>query len=279
MARYPVAASGTLDLTFKDVGDLIRARKELQDAETKFYEDRRDLVNTYPGKKKDITASEIEQAYDTLVGKEPWNYLAKFTASGSSLKTGSYVPGSASTYWVANYPGTADNSVEGQYPEIFEGNYFEVDVNGPWRYDRNLGAEWIDLIVSQGGYNTGFMDRGGINTWTRTYLYGGEIQYSEAIGEIPYAYNANGGITSFEAHMLKLVGEAWNAACNTQLQAYKSGVLAYQAAYGAGSAFEYASSAVAGIWNGYTQTGGAAKFNRPGTLSSKLVNMARGLER
>lgn len=313
MARYPVVATGTLDLTYKEVTDLLKAREALKEAEAQFYKDRADLVNNYPMKRKDITPAEIEALYDSQLGTEPWKYLARFNTSGSALKTGAYPPftptftwgyttkenrpNTADVYWVGNYPGTPDSTPTGGYPEIFEANYTHIieymgtkgimrypgdieDVDGPWLYNKARGASWVDLIVAQGGYNNGFTNKGSLQNWEHHISTEGEVEYYAAIGEVPYAYNPAGGLTAFEAHMLKLVGDAWNNACKDELDTYKTAYDKYNTEYGSKAAdFAFTSSSLSGVWNGYKQDGGDLLFNRPGALNAKLVNEARGLSR
>jgi len=310
MARYPIAATGTLDLTYIGISDLLKAKKELQEVEEAFYKERAELVNNYPMKKKDITATQIEAIYDSKLGTEPWKYDSRFTASGSTLKNVPYPPGppgappgmpavrrgnTPDVYWVANYPNTPGTTPSSGYPAISEPDYMTYtyssgrggttateagirDVNGPWLFNKARGASWIDLSVSEGGYNAGFSAKGSENTHTNHDPSAVQAhQFFAAVGVVPFAYTAAGGLTEYEAHMLKLVGDAWNAACKVKFEAYKTAYDAYMTAYGSKAAdFTFVSSSLSGVWAGYKQDSGALLFNRPGTLNKKLVQELRG---
>lgn len=299
MARYPVVATGTLDLTYKEVTDLLKAREALQEAEKQFYKDRADLVNTYPMKKKDITAAEIEALYDTHVGSEPWKYLETYTLSGSTAKTGSYPTGAtnitwtntSSVFWIQNYPGVPAETPSSGYPYIFDPPYPQydsefgtttlVDPKGPWLYNSARGASSLDIILSKAdNYTEAYTSKGTLQNYIHHEYSEGDINYFEGFGEVPEAYNGAGGLTNFQAHMRKILGEAWNETCKEKFDAYKTAYDTYNVEYGSKAAdFEFIASSLSGAWSGYKQDGGVLLFNRPGTLNSKLVKEARGLSR
>lgn len=203
----------------------------------------------------------------------------------------------ATIYWVADYksPGTTPTA---GYPEIYDqdynsytasnvctadldsdGNQVIVDVNGPWSFNTARGAAFIDLITTTGGYNNGFTSKGTESVWTNSSSYKGTQNYFPTIGVIPYAYNQGGNLTAFEAHMLKLIGDEWESKLRPLVTAYTTEYTAYTTYYAQRGISTFTSNSATGVWNNYEQISGAAKYNRPGTLNSKLINEARGINR
>ena len=275
MARYPVVNTATIVLTNPSAGPLLRAVETLQSAEDGFYRDRRNLVNSYPMKKKDITTSEIEELYDTHLGNEPWRYKDRFDASGSTLRTGSY--GNTATgfysgashveHWMGAWGETPASAT---YPETR---------NDTFLFDEERGAAWVDLIVKH-GYNNGFSKKGGTTTGSVTTGAGDGENTSfytvyEGFGVEPVAYNGRGGLSGFEAHMLKLVGDAYEATVRPSIRSYRDSLDSYQGSNGSPVGETFVPNNPSNPLEGFTGTAGG--YNRPGELNAALVRETRGV--
>lgn len=282
MARYPVVNTATLVLTSPSAGPLLRAIETLQGAEDEFYRERRNLVNSYPMKTRDITASEIEALYDQHLGNEPWRYRSRFDASGSTLKTGSYgntgggffSQESHTELWITAW---GDTPTSATYPTTRGAGIF--DGGGEhFLFDEERGAAWVDLIVKH-GYNDGFTRRGsstsrsitsGAGDGASTTVY----QVYEGFGVEPVAYNGRGGLSGFEAHMLKLVGDAYEDTVRGAINSYNGNLNSYQGANGTPTQAAFSGNSVAQPWSGFTGTAGG--YNRPNELVADLVRETRG---
>lgn len=262
MARYPVVSTATIVLTNPNAGGLLAAITTLQAAENQFYRERRNLVNSYPMKTQDISTSDIEALYDQHLGSEPWHYKDRFDASGSTLKSGAY---EASSFWVDDWGTTP---VSSSYPETR---------NNEFLFDPQRGAAWVDLI-GRYGYTNGFTRTGGSRTASVTSGAGDGASTTyypvyAGFGVIPIAYNGRNGLSGFEAHMLKLVGDAYEDTVRTALRDYRGRLNDYQNSNGSTTATFTPTSAVQ-PWSGFTGTTGG--YNRPDELVAELVRETRG---
>lgn len=283
MARYPVVNTATIVLTNPSAGPLLRAIENLSAAEDEFYGDRRDLVNSYPMKTRDITRTQIETLYDTHLGNEPWRYSSRFEASGSTLKTGSYgntgggfiSQESHTELWVTAW---GDTPTSATYPTT-RGAGISDGAGEHFLFDEERGAAWVDLIVKH-GYNNGFTGRGsstsrsitsGAGDGASTTFY----QVYEGFGVEPVAYNGRGGLSDFEAHMLKLVGDAYEDTVRGAINSYNGSLNSYRGANGSATEAEFSSNSATQPWEGYTGT--SRGYNRPEELNIDLVRQTRGV--
>lgn len=279
MARYPIVSASTIIVTNPSAGPLLAALEALGRAETSFYEARRDLINSYPMKTRDITTSEIEALYDTYLGNEPWNYSSRFTNSNSELKTGAYgnaedglfTSATHSEFYVEEW---GDTPIE-TYPTTVGNSFSDL----AFLYDGERGAAWVDLI-GQYGYNNGFSSKGGTRTGSLSAGAGDGNTISmytvyEGFAEEPVAYNGKGGLSDFEAHMLKLVGDAYEESVRSSLDNYLSKLETYQGTNGSPTEAVFNSTNISQPWEGYV--GVAGGYNRPELLNSELVRETRGI--
>jgi hypothetical protein len=279
MARYPLVSTATIVLTNPAAGPLLTAREALENAETSFYRSRRNLVNSYPMKTRDITTEEIESLYDTYLGAEPWRYRNRFNNSNSTLKTGSY-GNTGDGFFTSEthrefYVEPWGDTPTGTYPITVGGGF---SGSSAFLYDGERGAAWVDLIV-QYGYNNGFSRRGGTRTGSQTSGAGDGATTTvytvyEGFGELPVAYNGRGGLSDFEAHMLKLVGDAYEDEVRSALNNYTNSLNSYQGSNGSPTEAGFDSNNVAQPWEGFTGVEGA--YNRPERLNADLVRETRG---
>lgn len=302
MARYPVVNTGTMDVTLPKTTEVLSAIKALQDAEQKFYEARKDLLNSYPGKIKDFTTIEVESLYDRKIGVEPWNYFKRYESSGSTLKSGSYptpsVGGSnplfeeladstETCFWInMNWPGSPQSTPSEGYPYVWIETTTDpetgMNVYTPkmWRYLPTRGANWIDLMAAESGYNNLFTKREPHQTYTQSGFSWGSVDrntdYYSGFGNVPIAYDGKGGLSDWEAHMNRLVGLAWNDSVGPTLGTYKEKLKEYQDSSKSAASFVFDSASTKGLWEGYKQTESNG-VNRPGKLSVKLVKELRGI--
>lgn len=281
MARYPVVSTSTIILTSAGAGPLLTARSALISAEDRFYRERRDLVNSYPMKTRDITTAEIESLYDTYLGTEPWRYKSRFTASGSTLKSGSYGnndslfgSGGHEEFYVEEW----GNTPTGSYPQTIGSGGFPSG-NPAFMYDEERGASWVDLIVKF-GYTRGFTGKGGSRSMTVSGGAGdgastGYVTVYQGFGREPVAYNGRGGLSGFEAHMLKLVGDAWDDTVGDAYDNYRNALDAYRGGVGSPTDADFSSTPTAQPWEGFVGTSGG--YNRPEELVAALVRETRGV--
>jgi hypothetical protein len=273
MARYPLVDPSTVVLTEPAAGRLLLARDSLAAAETSFYRGRRNLVNSYPMKTRDITTAEIEGLYDTHLGTEPWRYKSRFDSSGSTLKTGSY-GSTTGEFWMQEWGTTPSDT----YPQIRTVGIFSGAPTS-FLYDTDRGASWVDLIVRY-GYNNGFDRRGSSTRYSYTTGAGDGASTTyydayEGFGELPVAYNGRGGLSGFEAHMLKLVGDAWEGTVRSAFSEYRDALDAYRGGVGSGPpGLTFTPTSTVHAWSGFTGTSGG--YNRPGQLNPAIVHETRG---
>lgn len=274
MARYPVVNAATLVLTNPSTGPLLTAVQTLQAAEDEFYRDRRNLVNSYPMKTRDITTAEIEALYDENLGNEPWRYRSRFEASGSTLRTGSYdntgdgfsTAASHAEHWVQSW---GETPISATYPETR---------NNAFLFDEERGAAWVDLIVKF-GYNNGFTRKGSSTTASITSGAGDGASTTyytvyQGFDVEPIAYNGRGGLSGFEAHMLKLVGDAYEDTVRSALNSYNNNLNNYRNSNGSTTEAGFNSNSASQPWSGFT--GPAGGYNRPNELVADLVRETRG---
>lgn len=277
MGRYSVIDPSTINLTDPNAGNLLNARSSLISAESDFYRGRKNLINSYPMKNKDITTSEVEALYDSKYGNDPWNYTARFNASGSSRKnyyqqTGWYAQDQ--TFWMQPWPNTPTQApLSNSYPDTIDESSIFGDSGVYFRFDPDAGAEWIDISIKDGGYTNAFSSKGNSTTIEVDQT---NVRAWQGFGKVPTAYNGQGGLSNVEAHMLKLLGDAYDGTVGGALSNYKNLLSSYQSATGSGGSFTFDNSSGNQAWSGYTGSG--IKYNRPGTISAKLVKELRGQE-
>jgi hypothetical protein len=309
MARYPVVNTGTLDVTLPKTTDVLDAIKVLEEAETDFYNLRRDLINGYPGKIKDITAAEVEKIYDSKIGTEPWRYTEIYNDSGSVAKSNDYpspsvitsygfgsvnelAESTANCFWIdMGWENTPQSTPSGGYPyihtdEVEDPDTFVMsDVPTLFRFLSVRGAAWIDLAAGEdgGAYNSLFSSRGTKKVHQDSTLLGvlyggwdGKTDYYEGFGISPVAHEGKGGLSDWQAHMCKLVGKAWDDSVGGALQDYKDRLKEYQDDTKAAASIVLNTTSIKGPWDGYTQTA-ALSMNKPGVLKASLVQELRGI--
>lgn len=256
MARYPTIDIATVSLTVPNFLALQNAIEDLDDAEGRFYRSRRDELNGYPGQSA-RTPAQIESAYDALLGTSPWTYISQLNSSGNSLKSPSGTP-----YYV-------------RMPSVLSdlGTDFEDSNGNTYVLYQRAGLRSIDLLFTDIAFfdigSSGIVDDGFNDDPT-------SINYQTGFGEIPVAYQSNSQLSGRVAHTLYVAGTTWNSIVGDAYDEYKEQLDIYEESSGGGDFDFYKEGASDRPWENYKPSSTNFGYNRPESLSIKLVEEARG---
>jgi len=268
MARRDVINKGTLNLTAPNYAALSEAIDDFQDEERLFYVHRAEELSQYPGV-GDKTKAQVEAAYDSLLGRRPWDYLDEFNSSNNpvSQETDSTTDddGDDADSFFVRLPGKLGDR---------EDNPDQIDDAYPTNnkyvlYNPGTGYAEVDLLYTNiDFFRTGsnrYADDENENSFT----------YKEGFGEIPVKYQDNNNMNGRIAHMKRLIGTLWNDQVKPYWDAYKNELDKYNDYVGGG----LDSDVITGTdpdrpWEGLTND--FKGYNRIDEISSKLIREVRG---
>lgn len=237
MGRRTVISTSGLNLVNPSYSQLLSTRSAFLSAENDFYNDRRDELNEYPGL-SGLSSSQVEQAYDNLLGNEPWNYTSIFTASANQRKV---PPINAITFGVS-VPTTLGARIPGA-SETFLGYTIQ--------YTAGEGQPEVDLL------------------YTDIELFG-----PSKFTEVPTAYQDNSLYDGRKAHMYRLIGSLYDSALSSAWNSYSSALNNYRS-WGGSGASDFIAGSGSTPWSGYIGDVDAG-YNRPSKLKGKLIRETRG---
>jgi len=250
MARRKLIDKNALD-PFSPNYNAIKVRIDnVEKAEQDFYNSR---VAIQAQMGLNISADELEKRYDRLLGFRPWDYLSTFNDSGNTRKEGN--PDEEEIYvLLPEYLShLADRTIDG------------IDLI---RYHPHEGVPEMDIIYYGSPFfqsDTDEVDTSDVST----------LEYFTGFGERPTAYNANSSLTGFKAHMLRLMGEAYNDAVADVYSDYAEALEEYEDYAGTVGENEFSSGVGDTPWDGYTGDPSFG-YNRYSSLDSKLILETRG---
>jgi len=250
MARRKLIDKNALD-PFSPNYNAIKIRIDnVEKAEEDFYNSRV-AIQSQMG--LNISADELEKRYDRLLGFRPWDYLSTFNNSGNTRKDGN--PEEAEFFVrLPNYLShLADRKVDG------------INLI---RYHPHEGVPDMDIIHAGSPFfqsNRVDVDLGETET----------LEYFTGFGVRPTAYNANSTLTGFKAHMLRLMGIAYNDAVADVYSDYVEALEEYEDFAGTVGENEFSSGVGDTPWDGYTGDPSFG-YNRYSSLDSKLILETRG---
>lgn len=260
MARRPVINIATLSITAPNHGALVRSIDQFQTAEGLFYDGRSDELNSYPGL-SGLTKSIVEGAYDSLLGTTPWNYTSVFNNAGNSLAT-------ESSTVTDNFGNDSDDFFV-QLPSPLSSYATSGDNSDLILYKPGKGFSEVDLLYTNISF---FTSRGSLNNEDDRFGYG--INFYTGFGEVPIAYQNNSSLSGRLAHMYRLIGNRYDSEVQPKYSKYIDKLSEYNAHVGGGDTEVYSGGTADRPWDGYAGVFGG--YNRPGTLSSNLVEESRG---
>jgi len=262
MARFPTIDMATVSLSTPNYLALERSIEALKDAEDDFYKDRKRELESYKGQ-GDLSTSQVESAYDSMLGNAPWDYSDVFENSGNSEAT--------ETNTNTDEDGNDEDDFYVQLPEALasfgdSGLYGDLILYKPGKgfKEVDLLFQSISLFTSKGSQKTEDDDDGE------------GFDYYEGFGELPVAYQGNGTLSGIDAHMYRLIGDRYDSSVGPKYQDYKSELALYEGSSGGGDFDFYTDGSPDRHWDGYQPEPNSFGYNRPSSLSIKIVEESRG---
>ncbi|MAA77347.1 MAG: hypothetical protein CML73_04855 [Rhodobiaceae bacterium] len=262
MARYPTIDMAIVDLTTPNYLALERSIEALKEAESQFYKKRATELLSYPGQ-VNVTERQIENEYDFLLGTQPWTYTDQLVASGNTLKTSS-----SQTPFYVQIPEALASRVGNTVNDDDQGSGNEYVL-----YTPGLGLQEVDLIFGDiGFFSTGSSGTTDIGTADDPLL----ISYQTGFGETPVAYNTNSTLLGIAAQSLYVAGSDWDSLVREQYRRYKQELSIYEGSTGGGNFEVYRGGTPDQPYKDYKPDANNFGYNRPSSLSIKIVEEARG---
>ena len=262
MARFQTIDISTVPLTTPNYLALERSIEALKDAEDDFYKDRRKELETYKGQ-GGLSTSQVENAYDSMLGRAPWDYSDVFQNSGNSEAT--------ETNTDTDEEGNDEDDFYVQLPESLA-SFADSGLNGDLiLYKPGKGFKEVDLLFQSISF---FTSKG--SPQTEDDDDGNGFDYYEGFGELPVAYRGNGTLSGINAHMYRLIGDRYDSSVGPKYRDYKSELAKYEGSTGGGNFDTYKGGTPDQPYKNYQPAANSFGYNKPGTLSIKIVEEARG---
>ena len=261
MARRPVISTSGLDLTAPNYLALLQSIDDLQAAERGFYDDRKDELNSYLGQ-RNKSRNEVENAYNSLLGMQPWEYTSIFNSAGNSLDT-------TETSDQEDDDGNDADLVFVQLP--FALSQFSTHGENTIEFNPGIGFREVDLLYT----NIRFFTTPG-ETFDADDDDGSSVDYQTGFNELPVAYQSNNNLSGRLAHMYRLIGNRYDSAVAPKYSNYINQVNAYNNYVGGGSSTSYTGGTTDRPYDGYSRPASVFGYNRPDKLNIKIVEETRG---
>jgi len=259
MARFPTIDMATVSLSTPNYLALERAIAELETAERQFYRSRREELNGYPGQSS-RTTPQTERAYDALLGPTPWTYSSQLSRSGNSLRSSSGQPA-----FYVQLPSVLNQAVNSDFEDSDSNEYV--------LYYPGEGLRRIDLLFTDISFfdlgSSGNADDGNDDDPT-------SITYRTGFGEIPVAYESNSRLSGRVAQTLFVAGSEWDRMVRDAYDNYIDELDKYEDTSGGGNFDFFTGGSPDRHWDGYRPEPNSFGYNRPSSLSIKIVEESRG---
>ena len=255
MARRPVISTSALNLAAPNYLALLQSINDLEDAERSFYGSRSNELNSYLGQGGKSRA-EVEKAYDSLLGNQPWEYTNIFNSAGNNLATGN-----------------GNSQVTVQLPSALS-QYGTIIPDSLLFYNPGVGFKEVDLLYTDISF---FTSSGDTSSSDDDDDYGNSIDYQTGFNELPVAYQDNNNLSGRLAHMYRLIGNRYDSAVAPKYSNYINQVNTYINYVGGGSSNTYTGGTSDRPHDDYQPPANTAfGYNRPSQLSIKIVEETRG---
>ena len=274
------------------------AIKDLKQAESDWYESRKDYFASLNGGSFNKSPTQIENKYDSDIGDEPWEYKSIFDSVNPSRndKTGDrFVQDNFdgdsgvdvnTTLLVENGEddeGDACSSLSHVLPALRE----ETDscdadpAPDVLNYESGRGAPGIDCLYD----NLSLFGSG--NAITGFYFVEGEddddgnpqfdsVTVFTGFGEVPFAWKPKSGYTKRDLSVMKAAGDSYESEVQPFLDDYISALSDFESTGGGNIDFDYEGGTIDSPWEGFK--GKKVSYNRPGPNKFKpIVDQARGI--
>lgn len=256
MARRKLIDKNALDPFSPNYNEIRIRIDNVEKAEEDFYNSRV-AIQSQMG--LNISAADLEKGYDRFLGLRPWDYLSIFNRAGNTRKVGD--PSKDEIYvQLPDYLSDLSDRTVDQ-----EGRLDDIELI---RYHPSEGVPQMDIYYHRSPlYNSNReeFDTSDVST----------LEYFTGFGERPIAYNDSSTLTGFKAHMLRLIGKAYNDAVADVYSDYEEALEEYEDFAGTVGENEFSSGVGDTPWDGYTGDPSFG-YNRYSSLDSKLILETRG---
>ena len=262
MARRPVISTSALSLTAPNYLVLLQSIQDLQGAESNFYVDRKNELNSYLGQPSRST-NEVESAYDSLLGTQPWEYTNIFNSAGNSLDN-------TETSNEEDDDGNDADLIYVQLPSALSAH--ATNASNTILYNPGIGFREVDLLYT----NISFYTSRGETFSASDDDDNTSFDYQTGFEEVPVAYQDNNNLSGRLAHMYRLIGNRYDSAVAPKYSNYINQVNAYNNYVGGGSSTSYTGGTPDRPYDGYSRPASVFGYNRPDKLNIKIVEETRG---
>ena len=262
MARRPVISTSALNLNAPNYLALLQSIQDLQGAESNFYEARKNELNSYLGQPSRST-NEVESAYDSLLGTQPWEYTNIFNSAGNSLDN-------TETSNEQDDDGNDADLIYVQLPSALSA--YATNDNNTILYNPGIGFREVDLLYTNISFYTSRGETFSASDDDDNTLF----DYQTGFEELPVAYQGNNNLSGRLAHMYRLIGNRYDSSVASKYNDYINQVNSYNNYVGGGPSNTYTGGTTDRPYDGYVRPASAFGYNRPGQLSIKMVEESRG---
>ena len=258
MARRKLIDKNALDPFSPNYNEIRIRIDNVEKAEEDFYNSRV-AIQSQMG--LNISAADLEKGYDRFLGLRPWDYLSIFNSAGNTRKDGDPAKDEIYVQLPDYLSDIADRTVDG-------GEFAGVSDIGLIRSHPSEVVPEMDIYYHRSPLYDSNQELADISD-TQT------LAYFTGFGERPIAYNNSFALTGFKAHMLRLIGEAYNDAVADVYSDYVEALEEYEDFAGTVGENEFSSGVGDTPWDGYTGDPSFG-YNRYSSLDSKLILETRG---
>ena len=262
MARRPVINTSALNLTAPNYLTLLQSIETFQNAESDFYDDRKNELNSYLGQ-SGKSRDDVENAYNSLLGMQPWEYTNIFNSAGNSLDT-------TETSNEEDDDGNDKDLVYVQLPSALSS--FATNDNNTILHNPGTGFKEVDLLYTNIRFYTSTGEGFSADDDDDNTLF----DYQTGFGELPVAYQSNSALSGRLAHMYRLIGNRYDSAVTPKYNNYIGQLNTYNNYVGGGASDIYTGGTPDRPYDGYVRPTSAFGYNRPEQLSIKMVEESRG---
>lgn len=203
----------------------------------------------------------IENLYDKFLGDTPWTYLKQFNISGNDRVQPFSDP---NDFFYVKLPDYLEDIAD--LSDLQPGNINLI-------YYRGDGVPDLDILLLNSPF---YKSRGNRSVALTDDTPAQAIDYYESFGHRPIAFEDTLVQTGLKAHMLRVMGRAYNEAVAPVYSDYEDELEAYEEFAGnTGEGNEFFSGDGDQPWDGHVGDPSFG-YNRYSTLSSKLILETRG---